>query len=99
MRHSRDVLPCTDNGRIKAIYGNYTFEAWRRYLDSADFVTLMLMDKGYYDYDFLEPKNVRQHADAGSILTYAGFGKVKRVGDSMTTAELQKEVMAEVSSK
>ena len=27
------------------------------------------------------------------------FGKVKRPGDSMTAAELQKEAMAEVSSK
>ena len=26
------------------------------YLDSANFVTLMLIDKGYYDYDYEEPK-------------------------------------------
>lgn len=32
--------------------------AWLKYwfLDSADVVTLMLIDKGYYDYDYTEPK-------------------------------------------
>lgn len=36
------------------MYGNYNFWSWMRYwyLDSATYVTVMLLDKGYYDYDF-----------------------------------------------
>ena len=41
----------TDNEKIKAIYGNYGFWSWLRYwwLDTENYVTFMLMDKGYYD--------------------------------------------------
>lgn len=36
------------------MYGNYCFWAWFRYwyLDSANYVTMILLDKGYFDYDF-----------------------------------------------
>jgi hypothetical protein len=44
----------THNERIKGVYGNYNFWSWFRYwyLDSANFVQMMLIDKGYYDYDY-----------------------------------------------
>lgn len=47
----------TGNEKIKAVYGNYGFWSWLRYwhLDGADFVLLMLMDKGYYDYQKMKP--------------------------------------------
>lgn len=36
--------------------------SWLRYwyLDSADFIALMLFDKGYYDYDYEPVKAVRK---------------------------------------
>lgn len=42
------------NERIKGIYGNYNFWSWLRYwyIDTANMVQMMLIDKGYYDYDF-----------------------------------------------
>lgn len=42
------------NERIKGIYGNYNFWSWLRYwyIDTANIVQMMLIDKGYYDYDF-----------------------------------------------
>lgn len=44
----------SDNDKIKHIYGNYNFWSWLRYwyLDSANYITLLLLDKGYYDYDY-----------------------------------------------
>ena len=48
----------TDNEKIKAIYGNYGFWSWLRYwwLDTENYTSFMLMDKGFYDYDYSEPK-------------------------------------------
>ena len=44
----------THNEKIKGIYGNYNFWSWFRYwyLDSASYIQMMLIDKGYYDYDY-----------------------------------------------
>ena len=35
------------------MYGDYCFWSWFRYwyVDSANYVTMLLLDKGYYDYD------------------------------------------------
>lgn len=43
--------------KIKAIYGAVNLWAWLRYwhIESADNITLLLMDKGYYDYDYERP--------------------------------------------
>jgi hypothetical protein len=40
------------------VYGNYCWWSWFRYfyLDSCNLVTMMLVDKGYYDYDFEKTK-------------------------------------------
>lgn len=39
------------------MYGDYGLWAWLRYwwLDTENYVTLMLADKGYHDYDYTEP--------------------------------------------
>lgn len=81
----------TDNEKIKAIYGNYGFWSWLRYwyLDSVEWLTLAIMDKGYYDYDYqyVEPKDekkVRLVEDTAksdeqvqSALARFGWGKSK----------------------
>ncbi len=66
----------------------------------------MLLDKGYYDYDFSEPEekhNVprhnRTHEQTQDLFSRMGFGKVKKLGESMTAEELQKDAMAVVSPK
>ena len=48
----------------------------------------MLMDKGYYDYDYTEPKeevvvekHKRTHEQTQSIFTRMGFGKLKKLGE------------------
>ncbi len=56
------------------------------YLDSANFVTLMLIDKGYYDYDYEEPKRKRSSAprkakndaETKSMLSRFGVGTAAR---------------------
>ena len=42
------------NERIKHIYGNFCFWAWLRYwyIDSVNKVTMILMDKSFYDYEY-----------------------------------------------
>ncbi len=42
-----------NNDKIKHIYGNYNFWSWFRfwYVDNVYLQTLMIIDKGYYDYD------------------------------------------------
>lgn len=62
------------NERIKAIYGNYCFWAWLKYwyIDSANLVQMMLIDKGYYDYDYdgtlklppMKPKKTKREINA-----------------------------------
>ncbi len=96
----------TDNEKIKAIYGNYCFWSWLRYwhLDNADYVTLMLMDKGFYDYDYEVPKeinkrktyeeSVRSDEEIRDILGRFGWGK-----KPLTAEQLQLEVMEEEKKK
>jgi hypothetical protein len=105
------VFQCTtDNEKIKAIYGNYGFWSWLRYwhLDSADFVLLMLMDKGYYDYDYSAPEKKqpcivkpKNKEELNSMMARFGFRTKLRTPDSkpLTPAELQAEVMAEEKKK
>ena len=63
------------------------------YIDSANFVTLMLIDKGYYDYDFEEPKHKKQSAltkaksdaETAKMLSRFGVGTAAR-SESATDA-------------
>ena len=98
----------TDNDKIKAIYGNYGFWSWLRYwhLDSADLVLMVLMDKGYYDYDYeaekASPASVAHEQSeerTQGMMDRFGFGKVKSIRKPPSPAELQAEVMAEERKK
>lgn len=48
------------------MYGNYGLWAWLRYwwLDTENYVTLMLADKSYHDYDYTEPPMKREPTTA-----------------------------------
>lgn len=73
-------------------------------MDNADYVTLMLMDKGYYDYDFEAPKeiqkrktyeeSVKSDEELREILGRFGWGK-----KPMSAEQLQSEVMEEEKKK
>ena len=99
-----------DNEKIKTIYGNYGFWAWLRYwyLDSADFITLMLIDKGYYDYDYSEiEKKKRINPSEVTILSdeevaaelskalIPGTNKLVHEPNPTSPEQLQAEVIAE----
>lgn len=68
----------------------------------------MLMDKGYYDYDYSEPKDhktptkkKRTHEQMQAMLTRMGFGELKKTGFSQpaNAEELQNIAMAELNIK
>lgn len=94
---------------MKAIYGNNGFWSWLRYwfLDTENYVTFMLMDKGYYDYDYEAVKETIRREETQEqkekrtqgMMDRFGFGKVKSVKKPLTPAELQAEVMAEEKKK
>lgn len=78
----------SDNEKIKHIYGNYSFWSWLRYwyIDTANQVAMMLIDKGYYDYDFernnaqsllLYENTVKSDEETRDLLSRFGFGKPK----------------------
>lgn len=89
-----------------AVYGNSGFWAWLRYwyLDSADFVTLMLMDKGYYDYDYEKPKekkarNISKGSDPDKLkakLARLGIGTAPQ---HFTAEEMQRIAMQEARER
>lgn len=91
---------------MNAVYGDTGFWAWLRYwyLDSADFVTLMLMDKGYYDYDY-EPvkKKPELTAEDKELLTAEKLDAllgVKRINPKpLNPEEIQRAVMADLESR
>ena len=94
----------TDNEKIKAVYGNYGFWAWLRYwfLDTENYVTFMLLDKGYYDYDYEKPSERTEAAltaaksDDELEAKLRGMGlNVRPKKKTLTPEELQAEVMAE----
>lgn len=90
---------------MKAVYGNNGFWSWLRYwfLDTENWVTFMLLDKGYYDYDFeavketVRRKETQEQKDKRTqkMMDRFGFGKVKSVKKPLSAEELQAEVMAE----
>lgn len=94
----------TDNEKIKAIYGNFGLWSWLRYwfLDTENYVTFMLLDKGYYDYDYEKPSERTEAAltaaksDAELEAKLRGMGlNVRPKKKPLTPEELQAEVMAE----
>lgn len=95
----------TDNEKVKAVYGNYNLWSWLRYwyLDSENYTTLMLLDKGYYDYDYeavkgkqeltAEDKEIWSSEKLNAILG------VKPKKEVLTPDELQTIVMKEEKLK
>lgn len=47
------------------MYGNYNFWSWFRYwyLDSCNLVSMIMIDKGYFDYDF-------EKSEKETVVTY-----------------------------
>lgn len=95
----------SDNEKIKALYGNYGFWSWLRYwyLDSADFITLMLIDKGYYDYDYQEPKrkrkrNISKATDPEKLARKLGQLGIATKPQPLTPEEVQRIAMEEVKT-
>lgn len=98
----------TDYERMKAIYGNNGF--WSRlrywYIDTENYTTFMLLDKGYYDYDYEKPSErteaaltaVKSDDELEAHLKGMGFG-VKPKKKTLTPEELQAEVMTEMKDK
>lgn len=98
----------TDNDKIEAIYGNYGFWSWLRYwwLDTENYVTFMLMDKGYYDYDYETVKtspvtvpHEQSEERTQRMMDRFGFGKVKSIKKPLTPAEVQSEIMKELQTE
>ena len=62
------------------MYGNYNFWSWLRYwyIDSCNLVTMLLIDKSYYDYDYEKPPEKvevrRQKTDEEIREALVGFG-------------------------
>ena len=80
------------------------------YIDSANFVTLMLIDKGYYDYDYEEPKRKKQSAptkaksdaETAKMLSRFGVGTAANAAAErdlrqMSMEQLQAYAMADAS--
>lgn len=101
---------------MKSIYGNFGLWAWLRYwyLDSADYITLMLIDKSYYDYDFSEEaiekrkanrRHNRTHEQQKAIWERMGFGNLRRPGEPrpqpkpVTPEDAQQIIMKEIKER
>ena len=90
------------------MYGDYCFWSWLRYwyIDSVNFVTLLLLDKGYFDYDFERSdiptkygsfdQTVKSEEDVQSMLAGFGFcGKKNKKPE--TIDEIQKHIIEQES--
>lgn len=70
-------------------------------------MNILLIDKGYYDYDFTEPPKPkaplkkRSTREVGSILARFGFKTKLHDGEKkpMTAEEMQRIAMAEVNDE
>ena len=102
-----------DNERIKGIYGNYNFWSWLRYwyLDTENHIMLMLLDKGYYDYDYEVPDAKTQAAltavksddELLSKLKNMGFGvapkKIEPKPKDLSKDDAQRIMMQELKAE
>lgn len=73
------------------------------FFDSADYVAMMAIDKGYYDYDYEE--NARKYAKSNkpqrteqqrkAMLQRFGFGNVKTVQEVIEQVQAQRQSQSE----
>lgn len=91
---------------MKAIYGNNGFWSWLRYwfLDTENYVTFMLLDKSYYDYDYEKPSERTEAALTAAKSDDELADKLKGMGfavkpKKLNPEELQAEVMREEALK
>lgn len=76
------------------------------YIDSANFVTLMLIDKGYYDYDFEEPKRkkhsaptkAKSDAETANMLSRFGVGTAAATHGESKERDLRKMNMEQLQA-
>lgn len=82
-----------------AIYGSYGLWPWLRYwfLDSENYVAFMLLDKGYYDYDYEAVKEPVLTAEDKEIWSQEKLHAILgvRPKKTLTPEELQAEVTGE----
>ena len=97
----------THNEKIKHVYGNYNFWSWFRYwyLDSVNYVTFLLLDKGYFDYDYEKTERedivrwedtVRSDDEIREIMAGFGIG-VQRKKKPETLEEIQNYIIKQES--
>ena len=91
------------------MYGNYCWWSWFRYfyLDSCNLVTMILVDKGYYDYDFekteayVPPVNwddtIKTDEEVNGIL--AMFGMSAKRGKPETDEEIQSYILKQMEEQ
>ena len=90
------------------MYGNYCFWAWLRYwyIDTANYVTMLLLDKGYFDYDYvsLEQKEpvvdwvdtIKSQEELQDMLSGFGIGP-NLANRPKTLDEIQKHIIEQES--
>lgn len=99
-------IESSSNEKIKCIYGNYGFWSWLRYwyLDTENYLTLILADKEYFDYDYKEPEEkhevvIKEKSDkeVSAMLARFGFNTKLRSKEPtpMTAEEMQRIAMEE----
>jgi hypothetical protein len=94
------------NEKIKHLYGNYNWWSWFRYwyLDTVNQITMLLIDKGYYDYDYEQAKTkvtqllyedtVKSEADTSNLLAKFGIGVAK--SEELEMEDLQQLAMQDL---
>lgn len=81
----------THNDKIKYIYGNYNFWSWFRYwyIDTIYQQTLMIIDKGFYDYEYDNAKKAEPTLKSNKLNDEELRERLARIGIGTNTNEKQ----------
>ena len=91
------------------MYGNYCWWSWFRYwyLDSCNIITMLLMDKGYYDYEFQKTEayvppvawedTVKTDEEIDGILAMFGMSANRKKPE--TAEEIQAHILKQMEEK
>ena len=86
------------------MYGNYNFWSWFRYwyVDSCNLVTMILLDKGYFDYDAQKAEKpvvwedtVKSDEEVADMLAMFGIGQKR----PETEEDIQKHILNQMEEK